>query len=75
MLPLADARPGRRSSAAERVADRRADLVQDVVADSTDEGGERLLGHGVDAIAVDDRGPIEPDLDVIDLDLRGEPSN
>jgi len=64
-----------RSSAAERVADRRADLVEDLVAHSTDEGGERLLVHGVDAIAVDDRGSGEPDVDVIDFDLRGEPSN
>src|SRR5438270_9226836 len=36
-------------SAAKRVADCRADLAHHVVADSADEGGERWLGHGVDA--------------------------
>src|SRR5919106_760950 len=61
--------------AAERVADRRADLAHGVVADLPDRPGECLLSDCVDAVAVDDRWSVEPDLRVIDVDLSRKATN
>lgn len=56
-------------SAAERVADRRADFAHGVMAHFPDRPGERRLSHRVDAVAVDDRRSGEPDLGVAHVDL------
>jgi hypothetical protein len=60
------------SSAAERVSDCRADPSHGVVVDLSDGTGERCLNDGVETITVDDRGSIQPDLDVVDVNFHSE---
>ena len=59
-------------SATERVADRRADLAHNVVADSSDRTGQRCLRDGVKTVAVDDRRPVQANLDMVEVNLCGE---
>jgi len=68
--PVTPAGPHPPESATKRVADRRADLGQDVIADLSDRTGERCLSDRVEAVAVDGRGSLQANLDVVDGNLR-----
>ena len=72
-LPDGDTARCMRMSATERVADRRADPAHNVVADPTDRTGQRRLGDRVKTVAVDDRGPVQANLDMVEVNLCGQP--
>jgi hypothetical protein len=46
--------------------------MHDVIADLSDRTRERCLSDRVNAIAIDDRGSVQANFDVVDVNLRGQ---
>ena len=59
-------------SAAERVADRRADISHDFFVDASDGTTEGSLSDGMETIAVDHRRSVQPDRLVVNAHLCGQ---